>query len=87
MGEEYFLKDKVSIGFDPSSDWWLDVAVLEDTSVQNFSSDDLRRVVSVYEGELLPGFYEDWVVLERERLRSVYDNKAESDLESEIFRI
>jgi len=33
--------------------------------------------LSLYQGELLPGFYEDWIVLERERIRGVFDTKME----------
>lgn len=39
------------------------------------ATDDLLAAVSVYRGELLPGFYEPWVVLERERLAAVYDRR------------
>ena len=32
----------------------------------------LIATVSLYQGELLPGFYDEWVVLERERLLNAY---------------
>ena len=32
----------------------------------------LERAVERYRGELLPGYYEDWVLVERERLQQVY---------------
>ncbi|MEJ2350383.1 MAG: BTAD domain-containing putative transcriptional regulator [Anaerolineales bacterium] len=54
---------------------WVDTNIL-DTSVQDdVSSDQLIEIVSVYGGELLPGFYEDWVAAERERLKAVYERK------------
>ncbi|HKY56193.1 MAG TPA: BTAD domain-containing putative transcriptional regulator, partial [Anaerolineales bacterium] len=31
--------------------------------------------LSEYQGELLPGFYDEWVVLEREHLNSIYEHK------------
>src|SRR5918993_5293596 len=31
-------------------------------------------VLSLYQGELLPGFYEEWVVLEREHLYSIFEH-------------
>ena len=37
----------------------------------------LSSNVALYKGELLPGFYEEWVVLERERIQSVFDSKME----------
>jgi DNA-binding SARP family transcriptional activator len=32
---------------------------------------------AVYDGDFLPGFYEPWVVLERERLLAVFEDKME----------
>ncbi len=31
-------------------------------------ADDLIQVLSVYQGELLPGFYDEWVLVERQPL-------------------
>jgi hypothetical protein len=39
------------------------------------SADKLITVLSEYRGELLPGFYDEWVVLEREHLNSIFENK------------
>ena len=36
-----------------------------------------QSTLSLYQGELLPGFYEDWIVLERERIRGMFDIKME----------
>jgi predicted ATPase/DNA-binding SARP family transcriptional activator len=33
---------------------------------------DLRQAVGLYRGDLLEGFYDDWVLIERERLRELY---------------
>ena len=71
----YFLVDDLSIAFDARSDYWLDTAVLDGPIPDGASADDLIRVVSLYRGELLPGFYQEWVVAERERLRSVVERK------------
>src|SRR5215216_216029 len=59
--------DDLTIKFE-SSDYWLDAAALEKVS-ENVSADELIAVLSEYQGELLPGFYDDWVVLEREHLQ------------------
>lgn len=42
---------------------------------RSWSTSDLLAVVAVYRGVLLPGFYEPWIVLERERLAAVYDRR------------
>jgi len=72
IGDEYLLVDNVSIAFSPTSGFWLDINVLEDPAEQN-----MEMVVPLYEGELLPGYYEDWVLLERDRLSAVYERKIQ----------
>jgi DNA-binding SARP family transcriptional activator len=75
IGDGSFLVDKVSIGFNPSANYKLDVAILEDKAAEVQSADELISIVSVYKGRLLPGFYDDWVVLEGERLQAVFEHK------------
>jgi hypothetical protein len=46
-------------------------------SVQAFQAEDAQAIESalpLYVGELLEGFYEDWVLAERERMRAIYMN-------------
>jgi DNA-binding SARP family transcriptional activator len=50
IDESYLLADTVSIAFAPTSDYWLDIGVLEDPAEQ-----DLEAAAALYEGELLPG--------------------------------
>jgi len=70
----YLLADEYTLTFNPHADYWLDVAILEkpDLDIQSLTSS-----LSLYQGELLPGFYDDWVVLERERLRTLFESKME----------
>jgi non-specific serine/threonine protein kinase len=63
----------VSIGFKKSQDFWLDAAELEELS-DNASADELMAVLSNYQGELLPGFYDEWVILEREHHNSILEH-------------
>ena len=72
IGERYLIADTESIAFSSSSEYWLDTAILEDPVEQN-----MEMVVSLYEGELLPGYYEDWVLLERDRLSAVFERKIQ----------
>jgi predicted ATPase/DNA-binding SARP family transcriptional activator len=65
--------DDLTISFEASSDYWLDAAALQQIS-ENASADELIAAVSIYQGELLPGFYEEWVVLEREHLYSIFEH-------------
>jgi predicted ATPase/DNA-binding SARP family transcriptional activator/Tfp pilus assembly protein PilF len=71
---EYLLADDISITFDASAEYWLDAAELERLS-NNASSNELIAILSEYRGELLPGFYDEWVVLEREHLNSVFEKR------------
>ncbi|OJU61854.1 MAG: hypothetical protein BGO01_13140 [Armatimonadetes bacterium 55-13] len=41
-------------------------------AVRSERTDDLRRAVEVYRGDLLPGHYEDWVLRERLHLEDLY---------------
>src|SRR5688500_8169384 len=75
---DYLIADEYTIAFNRNSGYGLGVAQLErpDADLESLTSN-----LSVYQGELLPGFYEDWVVLERERLQSVFDTKMGKLLE------
>ena len=70
---EYLLTDDLSIAFNVSAEYWLDAAVLEKLS-ENASADELIAVLGEYQGELLPGFYDEWVLLEREHLNSIFEH-------------
>jgi DNA-binding SARP family transcriptional activator/energy-coupling factor transporter ATP-binding protein EcfA2 len=70
----FLVSDDLAISFNAGADYWLDAAVLvrePDTLQQQIES------VAAYRGELLPGFYDDWVSLERERLEAVFQHKMQ----------
>jgi predicted ATPase/DNA-binding SARP family transcriptional activator len=70
---EYLLTDDLSIAFNASAEYWLDAVEIEKLT-DSASADKLMEVLSLYQGELLPGFYEEWVVLEREHLYSIFEH-------------
>ncbi len=80
-GPEFLLADSFTIGFQPQAPCWLDVSILEAAPESSWKAERLIEAVEVYRGELLPGFYEDWVVLERERLRGLADARLHLLLE------
>ncbi|MDQ4075154.1 MAG: protein kinase, partial [Chloroflexota bacterium] len=80
IGERYLLSDKRTLAFDTSAPHELDVARLEDSAVER-DTEALMQAVALYQGELLPGFYEDWIQLERERLRALFERRAQRLLE------
>ena len=69
----FLQADDVTIGFKESSDYWLDASQLE-KHTQDATTDELIAVLSNYQGELLPGFYDEWVILEREHLYSIFEH-------------
>ncbi|HEX6302665.1 MAG TPA: BTAD domain-containing putative transcriptional regulator [Anaerolineales bacterium] len=72
-GDSYFVIDDVSLAFDPHSQYSLDVHTFESAAAAASSADDLIAALSVYHGELLPGFYEEWVFVERQRLHALFE--------------
>jgi DNA-binding SARP family transcriptional activator len=70
------------LGFNCASNHWLDVAVFEQRARQMLARPEeetrppdvevLREGVQLCCGELLEGFYDDWALRERERLRLLY---------------
>ncbi len=67
------LVDDITVSVNASSEYRLDVIELETQIHEDTPLPRLIEIVSLYEGELLPGFYDDWVVLERERLGAIFE--------------
>lgn len=70
------------VGFNWDSDHWLDLTAFEKCAscilaiptdgMQAQHARQLEAVLPLYDGELLEGFYEDWAITERERLRDLH---------------
>ena len=69
----YLKANDLSIMFNASEDCRLDASELEKLD-ESASADELMSALSEYGGELLPGFYEEWVVLEREHISSIFEH-------------
>ena len=76
----YLLVDPHAITFDSRSDYALDVDALA-RERPAWSTGELLAAAAAYGGELLPGFYDSWVALERERLAVVYSRRMTALLE------
>lgn len=79
----YLLADRIGeIGFNWSSDHWLDTVAFEETAnrvlyrataeMTPVEVTDLGAALDLCKGELLEGIYDDWALQERERLRNLY---------------
>ena len=73
----FILGDSFTLAFNPQSEYWLDASILERDLPTKWSTEELIEIISLYEGELLPGFYEDWVVLAREHLQASFERKMQ----------
>ncbi len=77
FGEEYILADKIELSFNSDSDYWLDLDAFDRPLPEDLSLHELQDALSIYDGDLLPGFYDDWIVLERVRLQASYGSGME----------
>jgi DNA-binding SARP family transcriptional activator len=77
VGEEYVAAERSTITFNAAAAYWLDVAQLEESTAAE-EVEDLIQAVGLYQGELLPGFYEDWILWERERLQAVFERQMQA---------
>ncbi|MBI5567153.1 MAG: hypothetical protein HY870_19805, partial [Chloroflexi bacterium] len=77
IGSDYLNADDLAIAFNAETPYQLDVEALDYNTRSNPSTEALMACVSVYAGEFLPGFYEDWIALERERWQATFERKME----------
>jgi predicted ATPase/DNA-binding SARP family transcriptional activator len=70
----YLSTDDIHVAFNTDAGYRLDAALLERTGEPQ-GADELAGVLSECQGELLPGFYDEWVVLERQRLQALFEHK------------
>jgi len=74
---EYIIANRQAIKINPDTPYWLDVQVFEQ-GLSQASPSSMREALTLYRGDFLGNFYiqgalsfEEWVVLERERLRNL----------------
>ncbi len=91
--------DSDIVGISPQARLWTDVVEFTDllkphlTDLASWSIPkahhfsraraDLHRAIQLYRGDLLEGFYEDWVLVERDRLREMYLRALERVIQME----
>ena len=75
LGDAYFQADKLTITFTPQPDDRLDVHILTQPAQ---TADSLSRTLSVYQGRLLPGFYDDWAWKQAEHFQALFERQAQT---------
>jgi ABC-type transport system substrate-binding protein/DNA-binding SARP family transcriptional activator len=71
LPEDIILRDGETLQYNPGAEVWLDVEEFK----SHISASDIVSLASgveLYRGELLAGFYDDWIVDERYHLESLY---------------
>lgn len=69
--EQFIQSDAHTVQFVAQGDLWLDVDECESALSANDLS-ILQRGITLYRGDFLDGFYDDWVINERYRLQSLF---------------
>lgn len=82
VGAEALLVKGDTIGFNPQYACWLDVAMFEQACLAvkeipgwNLSpkqAQSLQLAADLYRGDFMEGYYDDWCLVERERLAALY---------------
>jgi predicted ATPase/DNA-binding SARP family transcriptional activator len=78
---DYIISDDINICFNLSAAYQLDVQNIKNLTEAS-PIDEMMAVLSSYQGDLLPGFYDDWVMQEREQLQVSYEQKMSRLLQS-----
>ncbi len=77
LGPAIFPSDDLTLMFNPPAECWIDANLVTNKANTATPLAALKETASAYQGELLPGFYDDWITLERERLQLAFEHKME----------
>ncbi len=82
LAGSYLLPTPNAVRFNPASDYWLDVEAFETATASLKEAGagpggvrdpgELAGAVELYRGDLLAGFYDDWLLMDQQRLRQIY---------------
>jgi DNA-binding SARP family transcriptional activator len=75
--DTYLYIDSTSVQWNSGTPYWFDVEEFEAALAQG----SLELAVSLYQGDLLPDCYDEWIHPERERLRQSYSRVLETLLQ------
>lgn len=88
--DRYIDSTSSTVHWRGDASWQLDVAAFEaavqqgSVAAEQANSSDairaFRAAADLYTGDLLPGFYDEWLIAERERLRQAYLDALDLDL-------
>ncbi len=76
-GTDYISADRTGVWINPKTEINTDVKTILKPLAGSPTIQVLSEELSYYGGNLLPGFSEDWVLLEREKLKAAFNRKIE----------
>ena len=74
--DEFLKVTDLNVSFNRQADYWLDA----DAILQSSEDQPTRKIIKnieLYAGELLPGFYDEWIQPERDRFQAAYHQKMD----------
>jgi predicted ATPase/DNA-binding SARP family transcriptional activator len=74
LGSDVLRADRESVWVNPDLSIWVDAGEFEEQarSAAGHEIAPLRSAIDLYRGDLLPGFYDDWILRERDRYQALY---------------
>jgi len=69
---DWILATRSTLQWNPDVAYWLDVELLDQFVGETASEEQWTAVIDCYRGDLLEGFYDDWILTERSRLHLRY---------------
>jgi DNA-binding SARP family transcriptional activator/Tfp pilus assembly protein PilF len=79
--DDFLNLDGPEIQWRDDTSFMLDVEEFENLANQATSIPELKKAIEVYGGDLLPNCYDDWVMLERQRLHQLFLDTLERLIE------
>jgi len=71
---ELFITDRETVQVNPDIPIWVDARqfTIDSRSVSEGNAEVLKEAINLYRGDLLTGFYDDWILRERDHYRQLY---------------
>ena len=84
IGEDMIEADRSSLKLSQKKTEQIDALQLETWAEEATRAEEWIQWAALYKGELLPGWYEEWVVRERERLEALFQRHMPTALEAMV---
>ncbi len=93
QANRFLLAEGQTLAWKADAPYTLDVDAFRTASAQAQTLEEIDQAVALYQGDLLPGLYDEWLLPERERLRATFTQlllrgieRAEAEQDHECLR-